>query len=142
MGEETKEPLIDQEGNQPEKQEENRRPVIDMLNFFKTSFLPTIATIFHPMYQIVNSIYLGQMKNSTLNLAAFGLGSMLINLFMQSIAISFSMQVGTLIGQAYGQKQPKLCAIYFKRHQVLSTLVYIPFAIFLCFSHYVSLAIG
>lgn len=82
------------------------------------------------------------MEDSTLNLAAFGLGTMLINLFMQSIAISFSMQVGTLIGQAYGQKQPELCAVYFKRHQFLASLVYIPFAIFLCFSYYVAIALG
>lgn len=48
MSEEVKDPLIEE--TKEEKPEEVRDPFWDMLRFFKTSFLPTIATIFHPMY--------------------------------------------------------------------------------------------
>jgi Na+-driven multidrug efflux pump len=65
---------------------------------FKMGILPTIAVVFHPMYQIVNSIFLGQMEDATQLQASFGLASMLINIFMQSIVLSFTSGAGTFIG--------------------------------------------
>lgn len=104
------------------------------MKIFKMSLLPTLTMVFHPMYQIVNSIFLSKVDNATQLQAAFGLGQMFINLFMQSIAISFTINVSTFIGQAHGQKQPELCAIYLRRQQIISALFWIPWAILLCFS--------
>jgi Na+-driven multidrug efflux pump len=67
-------------------------------DIFYMSIFPTITMVFHPMYQVVNSVYLGQIDGATQLQASFGLASMLINIFMQSIAISFGLNVSTFIG--------------------------------------------
>jgi Na+-driven multidrug efflux pump len=87
----------------------------DIWTLVKESIFPTITFLFHPMYQVVNVAFLGHQENAVQLQAAFGLGSLLINVFMQAIVVSFSIALLTLVGQAYGAKDYKLCAIYLRR---------------------------
>jgi len=70
--------------------------------------------IFHPAYHICNSIILGQSDDPKL-LAALGVGGLTISIFLLSIGISFCGALDTLIPQAYGQKDYRLCGIYLNR---------------------------
>jgi len=82
------------------------------------------------------------LDNATQNQAAVGLANMLTNLFMNSIIVSFSIGLATLVSQAKGQQDSRLCAVYLRRQQVISTLVFIPFATLLCFSEHLAAFMG
>jgi len=95
--------------------EENPNVLKETWAIFRLSFFPTIAMVFHPMYMVMNSIFLSSVPDATLQQAAFGLGQMFISIVFQSITATFSMGLGTFVGQAHGSKDPKLCAIYLRR---------------------------
>jgi Na+-driven multidrug efflux pump len=85
-----------------------------MTKIFKFAIFPIIGMIFHPSYHICNSIILGHSEDSKL-LAALGLGGLTISIFLLSIGVSFCGSLDTLISQAYGSKDYRLCGVYLNR---------------------------
>ena len=72
--------------------------------------------VFHSSHYILNTMILGQNgPNSNILLAALGLGSITLSSFIFALSYTFNGGLSTLISQAYGQKDLKLCAIYLNR---------------------------
>jgi Na+-driven multidrug efflux pump len=61
----------------------------------KTSWVPMIGMLFHPIYTIVNAASCGRIGDT--ELAGFGLGSLTLGIMLISIGTCFSMSVGTLV---------------------------------------------
>ncbi|CDW84612.1 na+-driven multidrug efflux pump [Stylonychia lemnae] len=112
-----------------------------MKKIFSLAIYPIIGMVFHPAYHICNSIILGHDEDPRL-LASLGLGGLTISIFLLSVGISFCGSLDTLISQAFGQKDFRLCGIYLNRQLYLTTLVYIPLAIPLWFCEYGFLYFG
>ena len=75
---------------------------------------PIIGSFFHPIYLIINASTLGHSNNPK-QLAGFGLGSLTLGICVISIGSGFAMGAGTLISQAFGAKDLRMCAIYRNR---------------------------
>ena len=86
----------------------------------------------------------GRHKDDSKNLlAALGLGQLTINLIIFSVVYTFNNALLTLVSQAFGQKNFKLCSTYLNRQIYLVVAIYIPQAIILyCFLERGFLAIG
>jgi Na+-driven multidrug efflux pump len=85
---------------------------------------PIIGSFFHPIYLIINASTLGHSKDPK-QLAGFGLGSLTLGICVISIGSGFAMGAGTLISQAFGAKDLRLCAIYRNRQIFLSSILYL-----------------
>ncbi len=75
---------------------------------------PTLGTVMHPLYMVVNAILLGHLEDP-IYLASFGLGSMMLNFLVNSLSISFSFSLETLVAQSYGQGELEMCGHYLRR---------------------------
>ena len=93
---------------------------------------PIVGSFFHPVYSIVNAAVLGHAKDST-ELAGLGLGSLTLGICVISITSTFVAGSATLISQAFGAKDYRLCYIYRNRQIFLSVCVYLLFCIPMAF---------
>ena len=90
---------------------------------------------------MVNTTLLGHLDNPVY-LAGLGLGSTFASILSMSISLSFAGGLDTLVSQAFGARDFKLCAIYLDRQvfmcMILNTVTVIP----LLFSEKIFLAMG
>ena len=73
-----------------------------------------LGTIFHPIYTVVNAMILGH-EADPLPLAGLGLGSLTIGICSLSLHWNFGTGSGIAIGQAFGQEEFRMCAVYANR---------------------------
>ena len=66
-----------------------------------------------------------------MNLAALGLGNLVISLTLNSLGISFNGSLSTLVSQAYGQKEYKMIGLYLNRNLILNVLICVPIILYL-----------
>ena len=86
------------------------------------SWLPTVGVLFHPAYLIINAAICGRLGDK--QLAGFGLGSLTIGIVGISIGTSFAYSVGTLIAQAAGAGDLRMCRVYLYRQYYLNSLIF------------------
>ena len=60
---------------------------------------------------------------------ALGLGQLVLGIFLLSLGVTFNGALDTLIPQAYGQKDLRLCRVYLNRQLYMTTYVFIALAI-------------
>lgn len=66
-----------------------------------------------------------------MNLAALGLGNLVISLTLNSLGISFNGSLSTLVSQAFGQKEYKLIGLYLNRNLILNVILCLPITLYL-----------
>lgn len=81
-----------------------------------------VGMVFHPVYIIINVATCGRIGDT--ELAGFGLGSLTLGIMLISIGVCFSMAVSTLVAQANGAKDRRMCRVYLNRQLYLNTLLY------------------
>jgi Na+-driven multidrug efflux pump len=101
---------------------------------------PIIGSLFHPIYTVVNAAVCGRLGDHAL--AAFGLGSLTCGIMALSIGVCFSISCGTLIAQAHGANEPRMCRVYLYRQYYLNSLMFPFILIPLIFIRQVYSAIG
>jgi len=106
--------LINENGKEEKDDNVVLEPWPVVKDILSLSFSPIISCLFHPAYMLMNNIVLGRQDDSV-QLAAFGLGSLTNGIFVLSIGCCFSMGMGTLAGQAYGAQNLRLCRVYLNR---------------------------
>ena len=62
----------------------------------KLSYMPILGFLFHPMYQLINAIFVGRM-NDKVYLAGLGLGSLTTGILLLATGINFSITTNTVI---------------------------------------------
>jgi len=116
-------------------------PLIESLtNLISQAIWPIVGYLFHPTYLIVNSRTCDQLGHKYL--AGFGLGSLTMGIMVVSIGVCYSFGMGTLVAQAAGAKNDKLCRTYLYRQYFLNTLMFILIAIPIPFLDKIYRAIG
>ena len=93
-----------------------------LVEILKIAWLPVVTMFFNPLYIAVNVAVCGRMGDT--ELAGFGLGSLTNGIFLLSTCSSFCLGLGTLVAQASGAKDFRLCRIYLYRQYFLNTLFY------------------
>ena len=77
--------------------------------------LPIMAGfVFYPAYLLIDTALLSKMEDGN-NLIGFGLATMVIGLALESVGISLTSCVETLVSQAYGAEDYQLCRVYLNR---------------------------
>lgn len=71
--------------------------------------------------EFTNTVFLGHSGDDAV-LAAVGLGNMMQNCFGLSIGFGFAAALDTLVSQAYGAGQHKLCCHFMQRARVIAAL--------------------
>ncbi len=81
----------------------------------------------------MNTWLLGKQLDSRNLLAALGIGSLIISLFVFSVIYTFDNALLTLVSQAYGQRDYQLCAKYLNRQIHLVFMISLPQALLFYF---------
>lgn len=97
--------------------------------------------MFHPAYLMINAILLGHLPEK-IYLASLGLGSLTTSIVLLSITVSFNGALDTLIPQAHGQNDTRMCGIYLNRQLLLISCIFIPLTFPLFFIERIYLAMG
>ena len=81
---------------------------------------------------MVNTAFIGRLNNAYM-LSGVGLGNMFINCFWISMYMGINGALETLVSQAFGAKNNKLCGNALNRGYMSLIIVFVPIAIFLFF---------
>jgi MATE family multidrug resistance protein len=73
--------------------------------------------------EVINTIFIGTLNDEVL-ITSLGLGNMTINTAVLSILIGLSSTLETLIPQAYGAKNIRLCGIYTQRGMLICSMAF------------------
>lgn len=73
-------------------------------------------------------IFVGQLSDTN-QLAAIGLGQMVIVLLPYSLIVGVATALETLVSAAYGREDYRSCGLYLHRSIFIMTLIYVPVAI-------------
>ena len=69
-------------------------------------------------------IFIGQLGDAR-QTAAVGLGNLIVNVFANSVAIGFNGCLDTLVSQAYGSGNYRLCGVYTNRVRVVNLVFFV-----------------
>ena len=83
--------------------------------------------------ETINLVFVGSL-NQAVPLAAVGMGNIFINMFGVSIYFGLNGAVDTLVSQANGAKDLRLCGAYLQRGRLLNTVIYVPILIIFALS--------
>ena len=104
--------------------------------------LPSIICLFESLLvETANQIFVGQLGVPALT-AAIGLGNMVLNTFCVSVAIGFNGALDTLVSQAFGNGQYRMCGVYMNRARVINVAFFVPICIVLFLTEEILLAFG
>ena len=113
------------------------------IKFAKLALPSVLANLFSFLIMVINSAFAGQFKtDSARKLAAIGLGQMILGMFCRHIYIGINGAADTLISQAYGQNELRLCGTYLNRGRLINTVIIIPLSVLLSCSEKILLGIG
>ena len=107
----------------------------------KLGIMPIIGALFHPMYQLVNVAFIGQMNDKTM-LAGLGLGSLTTGIMLLATGICFSFVTGVLVAQAHGAGDARFVKVLLNRQYFLNSCVYLVIIIPILFISQIFEAIG
>ncbi|TNV79517.1 hypothetical protein FGO68_gene531 [Halteria grandinella] len=82
--------------------------------------------VFHPAYIIYNTAAFKDYKDEQ---SALAIGGIVLSISLLSLGVTFNGALDTLIPQAFGQGDPRLCRVYLNRQLYLTTFVYMVLAI-------------
>ena len=103
------------------------------------AIFPIIGMIFHPAYLICNAIVFNEEPKIQ---EALAMGGLVLSILLLSLGVTFNGALDTLISQAYGQKDLRLCRVYLNRQLYLTTFVYFVLATPLMYVENMILALG
>lgn len=104
--------------------------------------IPSIIVMaLYLIVQLINLTIVGHMNDPAV-IAGVGLGNLYINLSSQSIFMGLNYAIVTLVAQAYGNENYKLCGHYLNRGRIITTIAFVPMFILLFFCEDFLLAIG
>ena len=100
-----------------------------------------VSCVFLYLTSVINTVYAGKLNNAA-KLAGVGLGTTLINVICVVPLLGMNGAVETLVSQAYGAREYKLCGIYLNRGRIINTIIFIPLAILMLQSRQILTALG
>jgi Na+-driven multidrug efflux pump len=70
------------------------------------------------------------------------MGGLVLSIFLLSLGVTFNGSLDTLISQAYGQRELRLCRVYLNRQLYLTTIVFSVLALPLIFTKEMVMGLG
>ena len=110
-------------------------------NFLKISIPTIISCIFLELTFLINTVFAGGLNDAS-KLAGVGLGTVCVNIVCLQPIMGMNGAMETLVSQAYGAKQLRLCGTYLNRGRLINTVIFIPLIVILCFSRPILTSFG
>lgn len=118
-------PEVEQE-DEFQKEEEPEETELQMAgNILKLALPCTVGLIVEILQQNINLIFVGRLNKPSV-VAGVGIGNMVANIFSWSIMCGLNVALETLVSQAYGAKDLKLCGVYLNRARIVCIATFIP----------------
>lgn len=93
--------------------------------------IPSIASLwFGYLAEVINTVFIGTLNDEVL-ITSLGLGNMTVNTAILSILIGLGSTLETLIPQAFGAGNIRLCGTYAQRGVFISTVAFAIMAVVL-----------
>ena len=133
-----REPLLNKDWSEGtfNKKEESISLIDGIKTIFNQAMFPILSFLLQSGYHLVNARLVGYSTTTLdreLDLAALGLGNLTLSIFLYSLGISFNGSLSTLVSQAYGQKEYRLCGIYLNRQIYINMAITFPISLYLLF---------
>lgn len=106
----------------------------------KLAVPPIIAMFFFMFIQLVNTYFIGHLNDSAL-IAGVGMGNMLINVLCFAISQGLNGALETLVSQAYGYGNFRICGVYLNRGRLIVSCLMVPIIIIFTLSDKILVAI-
>jgi len=90
---------------------------------------------------VVNTAFAGHLGNSAI-MAGVGMAAMYCNITCNSLMIGLNSTLNTLLSQAVGFNDFRLCGVYLNRSRIALTIMYLPLALILTQTQRIFLAVG
>ena len=87
-----------------------------------------INLVLSDLIQSLNLVFAGRLHDESI-LVGIGLANSLITGLPMTITLGISSVIETLVSQAYGNKQFKVCGSYLNKQIILITAVFLPVVI-------------
>ena len=88
----------------------------------------SVGSVLNLAQQTINLAWIGSL-NDPMALAAMGLGNMLTNIIILVPTLSLNNGLETLVAQARGQANERLCGIWLQRGRLLVLCAFVPFSL-------------
>ena len=93
------------------------------------------------MIDVINNRFAGHLGTESL-MAGVGIGNIYMNILFVSTIWGLNGAISTLVSQAYGAGNLKLCGVYLNRGRITVAIFFIPLSILLFLSEYTFLLLG
>ena len=93
----------------------------------------TFSNVFMQLVLLANVVLAGRIFDDPVKLAGIGLATTLLNVLLFWPLVGMNGAVETLVAQAYGAGDLRICGVYLNRGRMIDTVITIPL-IFLVYS--------
>lgn len=93
------------------------------------------------MIQLINSSFAGHLGDEAV-MAGAGMANMWLNIFCLSLTVGLNATLNTLVSQAYGFGDFRMCGVYLNRARIVFTLMFIPITILLLNTERIFVSLG
>ena len=112
-----------------------------MLEVAKLAIPSIIALMFATAAELINTIFVGHLNDPEL-LVGVGMGNIIIVMLCNSVFLGMNGAIETLVSQAYGSGNFKMCAVYLNRGRMILLLAFIPIILLLINTDHILVALG
>ena len=102
-------------------------------DIIKSAVPASVGSVFFLLLETINLVFIGHL-NDPVKLAAVGMGNIIINMCAVGPYVGINSSLETLVSQAYGANNMRLCGVYLQRGRVMNLVMYIPIFMLLIFS--------
>ena len=93
--------------------------------------VPSIVSMCSALFiETINSAYVGHLGSEDI-MAGVGMANMYMNITCLSVLFGINMTLDTVVSQAFGFGDYRMCGVYLNRSRIIITLIIIPLSLFL-----------
>ena len=99
-----------------------RRALVEILKIGLPAIVSLSSTLF---VEVINTAFVGHLGSEAM-MAGVGIANMFLNVIGLSVMFGVNGTLNTVVSQAFGQENYKLCGVYLNRARIIVTLLQVP----------------
>ena len=93
--------------------------------------VPSIISMFSALFiETINSAFVGHLGFEDV-MAGVGLANMYMNVVCLSLIFGMNMTLNTVVSQAFGFGDYRMCGVFLNRARIIGTIIFLPLSLFL-----------
>jgi multidrug resistance protein, MATE family len=104
--------------------------------------VPSIVSFCSALFiETINSAFVGHLGAEDI-MAGVGMANMYMNITCLSVLFGFNMTLNTVVSQAFGFGDYRMCGIYLNRARIIVSIIYVPLSLFLLQTERIFILVG